>query len=499
MTGTLFYGDCLDILKNRDQQGDRYIKDESVDLIYLDPPFNSNRVYNMIFKEPNGKAAASQIKGFDDTWTWNDNVAEEYEEIKEAGGKVAETLVGLEMILGFCNMFAYLVMMASRLVEMRRVLKSTGSIYLHCDQTAGHYIKVLMDGVFGSVNFGNDIIWSYTKVGGTKKKFMKSHDVIFRYTKGTKFVFNMDDVREPYSDSIIKSLKRDDDGLYYTRGLGTDKNMNRIKKTHVHPNGRIPGDVWNISWTLGGKERMGYPTQKPEALLERIIKASSNPGDVILDPFCGCGTTIAMADSLKRRWIGIDITHIAITIMKHRLGPDANYKVIGEPVSSQDAQQLAKDDPFQFQLWALGLVKARPEEGIKKGGDKGIDGKLLFEIPDGTDIIIFSVKAGHVFPRDVRDLNGTVTANKAAVGVLISMEPPTKEMREEAAKGGFYKPKGVLSEDIYPRIQIYTIEDLLKGEKVKYPRYLKDVTLPNVEPDRKNSKDDRLQDLKRWK
>lgn len=496
---TLFYGDCLDILKNRDQSGDRYIKDESVDLIYLDPPFNSDRVYNVIFKEPNGRAAASQIKGFDDTWTWNDNVAEEYEDIKEAGGKVAETLVGLEMILGFCNMFAYLVMMASRLVEMRRVLKSTGSIYLHCDQTAGHYIKVLMDAVFGGDNFGNDIIWSYTKVGGTKKKFMKSHDMIFRYTKGKKFVFNMDDVREPYSDSIIKSLKKDDGGLYYTRGLGTDKNMNRIKKTYVHPNGRVPGDVWVIPWTLGGKERLGYPTQKPEALLERIIKVSSNPGDVVLDPFSGCGSCVSVAQRLDRKWIGIDITHIAITIMKHRLGPDADYQVIGEPASLEDAQQLAKEDPFQFQLWALGLVKARPEGGMKKGKDQGIDGKYFFETPTKTETIIYSVKAGRVLPRDVRDLNGTVNANKAAIGVLISMEGFTKDMRSEAAKGGFYKPKGVIGEETYPRIQLYTIEDLLGGEKIKYPIYLKDVTLPDMRKSTRMVDGDREErELSRW-
>ena len=489
---TLFYGDCLDILRNRDQNGDRYIKDESVDLIYLDPPFNSNRVYNVIFKEPNGKAAASQIKGFDDTWTWNDNVSEEYEDIKEQGGKVAETMVGLEMILGFSNMFAYLVMMASRLVEMKRILKSTGSLYLHCDQTAGHYIKVLMDSIFNPSGFRNEIIWCYTRPGSKhQKQFPRVHDSIFWYSKGDSWTFNKDSIRVPYASSTINR------GKY---SVATSKMTKGIDKRVLPDGGKIPEDYWNIPMVQGNaKERLGYPTQKPETLLDRIIKVSSNPGDIVMDPFCGCGTSIAVADRLDRNWIGIDITHIAITIMKHRLGPDVEYEVIGEPVSMEDAKHLAKEDSFQFQLWALGLVKARPEGGIKKGGDKGIDGKLLFEIPDKTETIIFSVKAGKVLPRDVRDLNGTVTANKAAVGVLITMEPPTREMREEAAKGGFYKPRGVLSEETYPRIQIYTIEDLLKGEKVKYPRYLKDVTLPNVEPDRKNDKDDRSPDLKRWK
>ena len=247
------------------------------------------------------------------------------------------------------------------------------------------------------------------------------------------------------------------------------------------------------------RERLGYPTQKPEALLDRVVKASSNEGDIVFDPFCGCGTTISVADRLNRKWIGIDITHIAITIMKHRLGPDADYQVIGEPASLDDAQQLAKEDPFQFQLWALGLVKARPEGGMKKGKDAGIDGKYFFETPIKTETIIYSVKGGRVLPRDVRDLNGTVNANKAAIGVLISMEPFTKDMRSEAAKGGFYKPKGVIGEETYPRIQLYTIEDLLGGEKVKYPVYLKDVTLPEVKSsDREGKGEGKETDLGKW-
>lgn len=482
----LFYGDCLDILKNRDQHGDRYIKDESVDLIYLDPPFNSNRVYNVIFKEPNGKAAASQIKGFDDTWTWNDNVAEEYEDIKKAGGRVAETLVGLEMILGFCNMFAYLVMMASRLVEMRRVLKSTGSIYLHCDQTAGHYIKILMDAVCGTKNFRNEIVWCYSGGGIPKNDYPRKHDTIFRYTKSNDYTFNIE----------YKQYKEN------TQQVGKHSTYVSLEKRDIDLERGTPVTDWWIDiptvtgWSPG---RLGYPTQKPDALLERIILSSSNEGDVVLDPFCGCGTTIAMANSLNRKWIGIDITYIAITIMKHRLGPDVDYQVIGEPASLEDAQQLAKEDPFQFQLWALGLVKARPEGRMKKGKDQGIDGKYFFETPTKTETIIYSIKGGSVLPRDVRDLNGTVNANNAAIGVLISMEPFTKDMRSEAAKGGFYKPKGVIGEETYPKIQIYTIEDILKGEKVKYPMYLKDVTLPEVKSsDREGKGDEKEADLNRW-
>lgn len=471
----LFYGDNLEVLRGRNLKGDRHIKDESVDLIYLDPPFNSNQAFNVIFRQ-NGKASPAQVMGFDDTWTWGPAAAKEYEDIKNAGGKVAECLIGLEKIIGYSNMFAYLVMMAPRLIEMRRVLKPTGSIYLHCDPTASHYIKILLDSVFGVDRFKNEIIWHYPdKLQGNIKGLPQNHDIIFFYSISKEIIWNpvmikLDAPRKinaRYWDGEMMATKHDANGkvIYNTY---TEKRAD---------------DVWVIpkSCVTKGKEGLGYPTQKPEALLERIIKASSNKGDVILDPFCGCGTAVVVANRLERNWIGIDMTHLAINLIKHRLAPqEAQYEVIGEPKDYDGALQLATEDEYQFQLWALGLDKARPNDGIKKGKDRGIDGKRFFTIHDKTQMIIYSVKSGHVGSKDVRELKGTLEDNSAAIGVLISLEPITKEMKMEAAKGGFYIPNG-LAENKFPKIQVYTVEELMSGKKsVQWPQYLKDVTLPEV-------------------
>jgi DNA modification methylase len=510
MENKLFYGDCLDILRERNLRGDRHIKDESVDLIYLDPPFNSDRVYNVIFKEPNGKESKAQSKGFDDTWTWNDDVAKEYEEIKAAGGKVADCLVGLEKIIGFSNMFAYLVMMASRLVEMRRVLKKTGSIYLHCDQTAGHYIKIVMDSIFGVDNFISEIIWKRKNNSATitcnTRSFGANHDVILFYSKSDEYFFNRLTVNIKVDPKLYnndakgyyKTAPADGEGQYSQETLNKMLREGRAYKTR---GGRIrkknyltiiDKELYDIKvvdnvWTdipnmmhVPLAERLGYPTQKPEALLRRIIEASSKEGDTVLDPFCGCGTAVVVSNRLNRVWMGIDITHLAINLVKHRLGPDAKYEVIGEPKDYEGAVQLAQEDEYQFQLWALGLDKARPNNGIKKGKDRGIDGKRFFAIHDKTQEILYSVKSGHVSSGDVRDLKGTVENNHSAMGVLITLEPITKDMREEAAKGGIYKPNG-LAENTFPKIQLYTIEELMSGKKsVLWPRYLKDVTLPEA-------------------
>jgi site-specific DNA-methyltransferase (adenine-specific) len=481
----LFYGDCLDILKKRDSSGSRHIKDESVDLIYLDPPFNSNRVYNIIFKEADGRPSSGQIKGFDDTWQWGDDVAKEYEELKAQGGKVADTMVGLERILGFSNMFAYLVMMASRLIELKRVLKPTGSIYLHCDQTAGHYIKIVMDAVFGVGNFRNEIVWCYSGGGIPKTDFPRKHDTIFRYTKGRTYTFNIE--YKPYKEN--------------TQQVGQHSTLCPVEKRHIDLDRGTPvTDWWTDIPTVTGwnVERLNYPTQKPEALLERIILASSSEGDLILDPFCGCGTTISVAQRLNRRWIGIDITAIAITIIKNRLVtafPGINYKVVGEPTTVDDARALADSlDPvakYQFQLWALGLDNARPTEKIKKGADKGVDGRRYFSVPGKpAECVVYSVKSGHVNAKDVRDLGRVVAREKAAIGVLISMEEITKPMREEAATNGHYKPES-LDTETYPKVQLFTVEDMLTGKKVKWPRYLPDATFkpaPVVEESPKETK-----------
>jgi site-specific DNA-methyltransferase (adenine-specific) len=526
----LYYGDNLDVLR-------RYIKDETVDLVYLDPPFNSNATYNVLFAEKNGSQAAAQIKAFEDTWHWDQTAAAAYQEIVEAGGKVTQVMIAFRTFLGDNDMLAYLAMMAPRLVELRRVLKPTGSIYLHCDPTASHYLKLLMDAVFGSENFRNEITWK-RRVGMSSavhksNRFGTCTDIILFYAKSANARFfpqyNKDSAE--YQAYIAKRFTMvDEQGrrfrtdnltnpayrpnlIYEYKGYKPTRNGWAITKEKMeqwdkegrlyfpkNKNGRIARKrfldelkgmpIQNL-WTdiaeinSQAQERLGYPTQKPEALLERIIQASSNKGDTVLDPFCGCGTTISAAEKLKRRWIGIDITHLAINLIKHRLRVAyeqllvkdekgevkkyvVNYKVIGEPTSLPDAEQLAKEDPYQFQWWALGLVGARPVEG-KKGADKGIDGRLYFhDDPKGTTKqIILSVKAGDtVTVAHLRDLRGVVDREKTEIGVLLCMAEPTKPMRTEAASAGFYDS---IWGQKYPRLQILTIAELLDGKEIKRP------------------------------
>jgi len=491
---TLYYGDNLDILR-------RYIGDASVDLIYLDPPFNSNATYNVLFAERNGSQASAQIKAFEDTWTWDQTSALAYQETVEGGGQVSRTLQAYYDMLGPSNMMAYLAMMAPRLVELRRVLKPTGSIYLHCDPTASHYLKVLMDAAFGTLNFRNEIIWHYGGRGAkaVAQQFPRNHDVILLYSRDAgSHVYQRQTFERKYThaEARRRGFRVDDDGRWFKtapRGDYTDESVQRLDKEgriYRTRTGRIRikyflrsderavyedalvGDTWNdIPDAMHmGKERLGYPTQKPEALLERIIEASSNEGDLVLDPFCGCGTAIAVAQRLNRPWIGIDITQAAIRTIKERLadtfGGEVQYTVIGEPTTVPDAQALAAQDPYQFQWWALGLVGARPAEG-QRGADQGIDGRLYFHDDNTAETkqIIFSVKAGHTGVAHVRDLRGVLDREQAEIGVLITMQAPTQPMRTEAASAGFYEsPWGQ-----HPRLQLLTVADLLAGAKVEYP------------------------------
>jgi len=511
----LYYGDNLDVLR-------RHVRDESVDLVYLDPPFNSNQDYNVLFAEQDGTRSAAQIKAFEDTWRWDQGAARTYEEVVEFGGKVSETMQAFRQILGDNDMMAYLAMMAPRLVELRRVMKVTGTIYLHCDPTASHYLKLLMDATFGPQNFRNEIIWQRTSAhGNATRKLAAIHDTILLYSKSEKYIWNQ--LYRPYSKEYIAEhfVHLDPDGRRFRRvdlrnpgvrpNLRYDYLARNGRLYKPHPNGwavsidvmreldrqgrlffpakehgrlrkkiyldESPGVPLTDSWDdlppihASAQERLGYPTQKPEALLERIVGASSKQGDVVLDPFCGCGTAIAAAQKLNRLWIGIDITHLAIGLIKHRLqaafGNAVAYEVIGEPVSVEDAETLAHQDPYQFQWWALGLVGARPTEQ-KKGADKGIDGRIYFhdEGKGGkTKQIILSVKAGHVTVSQLRDLRGVLDRENAEIGVLISLEEPTKAMRSEAAGAGFYKtPYGN-----HPRLQVLTVGELLNGAGIDYP------------------------------
>ena len=528
MENVLYYGDNLDIIT-------RYVKDESVDLIYLDPPFNSNQNYNVLFKEQDGARAASQIRAFKDTWTWGQEDEAVFADLVTAGGKVADVMQAFRTFLGPCDMLAYLVMMAPRLQEMRRVMKPTASIYLHCDPAASHYLKMLMDAVFGPENFLNEIIWKRTSAHSGSKRWGPVHDVILFYARSAAFVWNP--VFQEYTTEYVDGFYRytDEIGRFQVgdlTGAGTRNGESGQPWRDVNPTemGRhwaVPNKVLletlrkeSLTWTVQQKldaldkqgliywppkgkmprfkrylneksgvavvdvitdinpigaqaaERLGYPTQKPERLLQRIIKASSNEGDLVLDPFCGCGTTVAAAQTLNRRWIGIDITHLAITLMKKRIkdtfGDSVQFRVMGEPVSVPDAAALAASDPYQFQWWALGLVGARPVEG-KKGADKGIDGKIVFQ-SDGAgkfETVILSVKAGHVTANHVRDLRGVVEREKAAIGVLISMEDPTKPMQTEAVTAGFYESQ--LWNRKYPKIQLLTVADLLAGKQIDMP------------------------------
>ena len=461
-TNVLYYGDNLDVLR-------RHVKDESVDLVYLDPPFNSNATYNLLFEE-HGEKAAAQVQAFTDTWEWNTDARQAYEEVVEAGGKVADTMRAFRTMLGASDMLAYLAMMAPRLIELNRVMKPSGSLYLHCDPTASHYLKILLDAVFGPQAFRNEIVWHYfNKMQGNIHRLASDHDLIFWYSKSKAFTFNP--VMEERVGGPKKMLKRrwDQENQRLVNAKDADGHVQYIERTH-----RMADDVWRMPMLQpASSEKLGYPTQKPVALLERIVQMASNPGDLVLDPFSGCGTTVDAAQELGRRWVGIDITHVAIGEIKHRLvgryGPaiTTTYRTIGEPTTVDDARVLAEEDKFQFQAWALGLVGARVAGSAKKGGDKGIDGRLYFhEGGSDTRQIVFSVKGGeHLVPNFVRDLRGVIERDKAEIGVLISFEEPTPGMRSEAAEAGFYtSPWGK-----HPRIQLRTVGELLAGKGIDYP------------------------------
>lgn len=466
----LYYGDDLDVLK-------QHVADDSVDLVYLDPPFNSNASYNVLFAEHGAKSPA-QIRAFEDTWRWDESAAYDYQTTIEQGGRVADALRAFRTLLGTSDMLAYLSMMAPRLVELRRVMKDSASIYLHCDPTASHYLKLLMDAVFGATNLRNEIIWSYRRYTAQANRFQRLHDILLFYSKSDECVFNpIRDEYGPKSGVADSHYKQDADGRWYR---WQKRRGQEPYKIWLSEGGRRIGDVWDIpTINASARERLGYPTQKPEALLERIIEASSNEGAVVLDPFCGCGTTVAAAQKLHRRWIGIDITHLAIGLIKHRLsdtyGPTIadTYSVIGEPTDIAGAEQLAKDEPFQFQAWALGLVGARTATSAKKGGDKGIDGRLFFFDDSGVNAkakqIVFSVKAGHIVPAYIHELRGVIDREEAQIGVLLSFQTPSAGMRAEAASGGYYdSPFG----GRYPRLQLLTVGELLDGKTVEYPHLM---------------------------
>ena len=493
MVNSLYYGDNLDILI-------RYIADGIVQVIYLDPPFNSDATYNVLFAEKDGTKSTAQIKAFGDTWHWGIEAEKAYAKIVAVGDDVSRVMQGFRLFLGECDMMAYLTMMAPRLIELRRVLKDTGLIFIHCDQNANAYLRVLCDQIFGSDNFLNEIIWYYgPKASQNYPAFQPKHDTILLYSKTSNFAFNFQ--YQEYAQATLaerdtRFRNEDENGRYRWTTRHTPTGEKYRAKVYMGEGVQMT-DVWEIPIiNATSKERLGYPTQKPEALLVRIILSSSNEGDIVLDPFCGCGTAISVAQRLGRQWIGIDITCLATNLIKCRLwdayGADAQYEVISEPVTLSEAEALAAGDKYQFQWWSLGLVKARPSNP-KKGADKGIDGRRYFFVDPTAKLpeqIIFSVKGGDVTVKDIRDLRGVIDREEAAIGVFITLQEPTKPMTKEAAIAGFYiSPE--LTENSYPRMQILTIEELLSGKQVECPSIAigsGDVTFKHAAPAKKKRK-----------
>jgi site-specific DNA-methyltransferase (adenine-specific) len=543
---TLYYGDNLDVLRNE-------IASESVNLIYLDPPFNSQATYNVLFKSTSGERSQAQIEAFEDTWHWGDQAERAFDDVMKSNNTdTAELLRVLRAFLKENDMMAYLCMMAVRLLELHRVLKENGSIYLHCDPTASHYLKLLMDSVFSPTNFRNEIVWRRTATHGKSRRFAPIHDTILFYTKTGDY--NWTFPRKPYMrEHVAKYFVKDAKGwktAYYgnvltgsgLRGGESGKPWRGIdpskKKRHwaipgviVEDSGEdmaeltqhqkldrllelgfitiVPGEAWpmyehrlkpkdgqnipdiwafqpytegtvfgtengideDVRWlSPQDQERLGYPTQKPRALLERIIGASSNEGDVVLDPFCGCGTTVHAAQKLRRRWVGIDITHLAISLIEKRLKdafPGIEYVVHGTPKDMEGARALAAQDKYQFQWWAVSLVNAVPFAGRKKGADGGIDGLIYFK-PEGrtTEKAIVSVKGGdNVSVTMIRDLAHVVESEKAKIGVFITLAEATGPMKTAAVKVGTYETLY----GKYPKMQILTIAELFSGKQPNIP------------------------------
>lgn len=512
MTNKLFYGDNLAVLRE-------HVRDESVDLVYLDPPFNSAASYNVLFRSPSGEQSQAQIEAFEDTWHWNETAELAFSEVEASrtNSQAATMLRAIRSTLGENDMMAYLAMMAVRLIELHRVLKSTGSLYLHCDPTASHYLKIVLDAIFGKETFKNEIIWqrSHAHSDGKQgsKHFGRVSDTILFFTKTDTSTFISQYI--PYDEAYIaRDYRRTDaDGRRYRldnlQGPGGAENGNPVyevmgvtrpwrykesKMRELEARGRVVQtklgavpqfkryldegagvplqNIWTDMPGINNRagEFLGYPTQKPVALLERILSASSNPGDVVLDPFCGCGTTIHAAQKLGRQWLGIDVTHLAISLIERRLKdafPDLAYEVVGTPRDLAGARDLAERDKYQFQWWATSLIDAVPAGGKKKGMDRGIDGYLNFRDADNKPAFgIVSVKGGESKSPDmIRVLKTVVDREKAALGVFISLVDPTREMTREAASAGFYETGGRK----FPKIQLFTIAQLLDGRKPEVP------------------------------
>ena len=503
----LYFGDNLEVLKRIDT--------ESVDLVYLDPPFNSKETYNVLYKSPIGGDA--QVRAFDDTWSWEDGASKALAALSVEDIDTSNVLQSLQRFLGTSDIMAYLAMMAVRLVELKRVLKPNGSMYLHCDPTACHYLKVLLDAVFGGSGFVNHITWkrSHAHNDGAQgsRHYGRISDTLLFYARSEKRTWNIQ--YTPYSQEYIdRDYRRvDEDGRRYRlsdlRGPGGAAKGNpyyevmgvwrhwaysKARMNEMIAQGRViqtrpgavpqykryldemPGvpvqEIWTDIPVINNrsKEMIGYPTQKPLALLERIIRTSSNPEDVVLDPFCGCGTAIDAAERQGRQWIGIDIAYPAIQVIEDRLrrwAPSAKYELTGIPYDELSARKLAEKDPHVFQQWAVGRCKGRSGG---RGADRGIDGVIVYQTARNEyGRALVSVKGGrHINPGMVRDLAGVLQREQAEAGIFICLDAPSREVKAEAHRAG----RANLPAGDRPKIQIVTAADLIRGPDLGIPTAL---------------------------
>lgn len=509
----LYFGDNLDILRDR-------VASDLVDLVYLDPPFNSKSDYNLVFKSPDGASPSAQALAFEDTWRWGEAAETAFREVIGAGGATARLLGSLRLWLQESDMMAYLAMMTVRLQEMHRCLKPTGSLYLHCDPSASHYLKIILDAIFGPSSFRNELIWKRTNARGTKGKWPALHDCLLFYSKGSQFIF-VPQFGKGDTAKIPHTLITGPDGKKYQTfeltGPGVTKegesgrewrgfNPSRFGRhwgqsemeretldfqglIHWPANGGFPrrraavpfdpearlvtiGDVWTDIDRLNqtAKERLGYPTQKPLALLERIISASSRPDDIVLDPFCGCGTTVHAAEMLGREWIGIDVTNYSVKLIQTRLKaafPELAIEVDGMPRDYDDAAALAERNKYQFQWWACDLIGAQRYRNRQKGPDGGVDGEIMFlNGPRGVGRIIVSVKGGKTLGVDaVRELRAVIDQQGADLGVLVCLAEPSQQAINAAVSAGVTRT----AHGEFPRIQISTIRDLFERRMPRLP------------------------------
>jgi DNA modification methylase len=508
----LYFGDNLHWLPK--------IAAGSIDLIYLDPPFNSKATYNLLYRSPDGEAAPAQYKAFVDSWRWDTPADAALARIMTSGSPAAGIIASLHNHMQKSDLMAYLVMMTARLIELHRVLKVTGSLYLHCDSSASHYLKIILDSVFGPQSFRNEILWKRSSAHNDGKQgarhFGRITDTILFYTKSKQSTWNTLHTQydESYASGMYKYVEEQTGrryGLFDLTGPGGAAKGNpefdvlgvtrfwRFSKERMKEmlaEGRVvqtrqgsvprqkryldemPGvqlqNLWDDLPVISNrsKEALGYQTQKPLSLLERIISASSDPGDIILDPFCGCGTAIEAAHSLGRKWIGIDITALAVDVVERRLSRQGlrrgtDYKVDGVPLDTDGAKRLFEQDPHQFQLWAITLVDGQPRDGGKRGADKGVDGIVYYQDDARTiEQALISVKGGeNIHATHVRDLVGAMNNNQAKLGLFVTLHKPTSAMLEVAREAGSVDAGGKLR----PRVQIRTIEQLLDGRKPSMP------------------------------